>query len=265
MPTNTEIARMSSADRIAEAMRRSLPHMPAGARAIVESMLRPETLAIIAGTLVVWAGSHFFGFGEIVDVILLGVGVCMLGFAVFEGASEFYDFATGAISARSEAELEQAGRHFARAVTLLGISTIQALLLRGQGRAVIARRHPQIYPLPKAGVPPPAGNALRLSRPARIPGGHPGGTSAYGAITIARNQSLTEQRVTLFHKLVHRYFSPRTGPSANSAQHSTRQPIRARHCCATWRRPWRRAMVGYVSMASLGRSARTGFRYKPAM
>ena len=33
-----------------------------------------------------------------------------------------------------------------------------------------------------------------------------------GAITVARNQSFSEQRVTLFHELVHRYFSPRTGP-----------------------------------------------------
>ncbi|WP_133511322.1 hypothetical protein [Candidatus Thiosymbion oneisti] len=120
-------------------MQRSLPHVPAQARAIVEAMLRPETLAIIAGTLVVWAGSHFFGFGRIVDVILLGTGVFILGFAVFEGASEFYDFVTGAINARSEADLEQAGRHFARAVTLLGISTVQSLLLRGQGRAVSSR------------------------------------------------------------------------------------------------------------------------------
>ncbi|MDB4973863.1 MAG: uncharacterized protein JWN48_2204 [Myxococcaceae bacterium] len=37
-------------------------------------------------------------------------------------------------------------------------------------------------------------------------------TDAYGAIVVARNQTLTEQRVTLFHELVHRFFSPRTGP-----------------------------------------------------
>jgi len=39
-----------------------------------------------------------------------------------------------------------------------------------------------------------------------------GETNAYGTITIARNQTLTEQRLTLFHELVHRYFSPRSGP-----------------------------------------------------
>jgi hypothetical protein len=160
----------------------------------------------------VWAGSHAFGVGEIVDIVLLGIGVVALGFAVFEGAAELYDFTVGALSARSDADLEKAGRHFARAVTLLGVSTLQALLLRGQGRAVLARGRPQIYPRPYVGLPPPAGNQLRVSRPAQIAGGSLGETTAYGVISIARNQSLSEQRVTLFHELVHRHFSPRIGP-----------------------------------------------------
>jgi hypothetical protein len=210
--TNADIARMSASDKIAEAIRQSLPFLPAETRDIVQSMLRPESLAIIAGTLVVWAGSHFFGVGEVVDVILLGVGAVALGFAVFEGAGALYDFAQGAISARSEADLNDAGKNFARAVTLLGISTIQAVLLRGQGRVVAARGRPQIYPRVRVGTPPPPGNKLRISRPARLPGGDLGSTDEYGVIVIARNQSLSEQRLTLFHELVHRYFSPRTGP-----------------------------------------------------
>ena len=109
-------------------MRRSLPHLPLEARNIVEGMLRPETMAIVAGTLTVWAGSHFFGVGEIVDIVLLGVGVAALGFAVFEGAGELYEFGTCALGASSSVQLDEAGQHFARAVTLLGISTVQALL-----------------------------------------------------------------------------------------------------------------------------------------
>ena len=49
-------------------------------------MLSPEAIATIALTLGVWAASHAFGVGEIVNLILLGVGVLTLGFAVFEGA-----------------------------------------------------------------------------------------------------------------------------------------------------------------------------------
>ncbi len=99
---------MSGSDKIGEAMRRSLPHIPSDARVVVNSLLQPQSLGIIAGTLIVWAGSHAFGVGEIVDIILLGIGVIALGFAVFEGADELYDFAVGAIGARSDADLEKA-------------------------------------------------------------------------------------------------------------------------------------------------------------
>jgi len=209
---NSVIVNMSVVDRIGEAINRSLPHIPAELRATAHALIHPHSLAIATGTLAIWAGSHAFGIGEIVDVILLGVGAATLGFAVFEGADELYNFVVNAQNARSDADLEKAGQHFARAVTLLGISTLQAILLRGQGKAVNARGWPpKIHPLPNVGRPPTAGNQLRLSRPWRIPGGDLGETNAYGKIKVARNQSLSEQRITLFHELVHRYFSPRGG------------------------------------------------------
>lgn len=207
-----QVAAMSPQAKLEEAMRRALPRLPAEARAAVESMLTPESMAIITGTLVVWAGSHFFGVGEIVDVVLVGIGAITLGFAVFEGSSELYSFVTGAIDATTDAGLDKAAAHFAQAVTLLGISTIQALLLKGQARSVIARGRPQIHSRPNVGPPPPAGNEFRIFRPAQLPGGTLGETTAYGTISVARNQPLSEQRLTLLHELVHRYFSPRTGP-----------------------------------------------------
>lgn len=210
---NSIAVRMSSADKIGEAIRLSLPHIPAEAQATVRSLLHPHSLAIVAGTLAVWAGSHAFGVGEIVDVVLLGIGVATFGFAVFEGASELCSFVTGAQNAQSEADLEKAGQHFARAVTLLGISTLQAVLLRGQGKVVSARSWPpKIYSLPNLGFSPIPGNQLTLFRVARLPRNRLGMTNPYGEIVIARNQTITEQRITLLHELVHRYFSPRMGP-----------------------------------------------------
>ena len=76
----------------------------------------------------------------------------------------------------------------------------------------MARGAPRVYPRPNIGAAPAPGNQLRVTRPAHLPSGASGETTAYGAIAIARNQSLTEQRIALFHELVHRYFSPRTGP-----------------------------------------------------
>lgn len=212
MLTTVEISRMSDSDKIGEAINRSLPYIPPDARAIVGSFLQPQTLTIIAGTLVVWVGSHIIGIGEVVDIVLLGVGVVSLGFVVFEGAAALYDCAVDALSARYDPDFEKAGRHFARAVSLLGVSTIQAILLKGQGRAVMARGRPQIYPRPNVGPTPPAGNQLRVSRPGNIAGGSLGETTAYGLIRVSRKQSLSEQKLTLFHELVHRHFSPRIRP-----------------------------------------------------
>jgi len=207
-----DVFRMSSTEKIGEAMRRSLPLLPLEARGIVNSMLEPTTLAIIAGTLVVWAGSHFFGVGEFVDLILLTAGVVTLGTAVWSGADELYKFVDRSVKAKSDPDLDAAAGHFARAVTLLGISTIQALLLREPARATIGRGRPQFHPMPNVGPPPPPGNMLRLSRPASLPGGDLGGTDFYGVIEISRAQSLTEQRISLYHELFHRYFMPKTGP-----------------------------------------------------
>ncbi len=192
MQTNTEIMLMSAKDKIGEAMRRSLPAIPLHARAIVEALLKPQTFAVIAGTLIIWAGSHVVGVGEIVDILLLGIGVVTLGFSVFEGAEELYKFVTSAVKAQSNADLDKAGQHFARAVTLLGISTIQAVLLRGQGIAVIARGKPKVYPMPYVGASPTTGSRLVSSRPAQISGGRTlGSTTAYGSIKVARKRKMT--------------------------------------------------------------------------
>jgi hypothetical protein len=203
---------MSVKDRASEAMGRSMKLLPADAAAVIEAMLTPESLAIIATTLAVWAGSHFFGIGEIVDVILLIVGVVALGFSVFSGAEELYEFTGLVVNPKQDSDADAAARHFAKAVTLLGISAIQAILLRGAVRTVAARGRPQIRPLPNVGTPPPPGNQLRVTRPASIAGGSLGTTDAYGAISIARNQSISEQQLTLYHELVHRWFSPKMGP-----------------------------------------------------
>jgi hypothetical protein len=73
-PIGLRSGHLSAQDKIGKAIRRSLPMLPAEAQHLVQAMLSPESLAIVASTLIVWAGSHFFGVGEIADIILLGMG-----------------------------------------------------------------------------------------------------------------------------------------------------------------------------------------------
>lgn len=51
MATAAEIAAMSTADKIGNAMRRSIPHLPDSAKAVVESMVSPGSLTLIAATM----------------------------------------------------------------------------------------------------------------------------------------------------------------------------------------------------------------------
>jgi hypothetical protein len=206
---------MSTQDKIGEAMRRSIPLLPAEAQEQVKALLTPEALAIVAGTLIVWAASHFFGVGEIVDIILLVGGVFFIGLGVFSGAEELYKFATTAINATTENDLDRAAQHFARAVNILGITVISAILLKKSANSVIARGRPQIRPMPHVGTPPPAGVRPTITRPFKIfQGGKEilGDCDFWGNIRVSRNQSLTSQYETLYHEWVHSVLSPRFGP-----------------------------------------------------
>jgi hypothetical protein len=208
-----DVGGMSPQTKIELAIRRSLPMLPAEARQQVMQMLTPTSLAIMGGTLVAWAGSHLFGIGEIVDVILLVTGFALVGLSAVTGAQELYAFATGAIRARSDADLDRAAKHFASAVTILGIATISALLLRSSGKAVRGRAVPRgARPMPNVGAPPAAGIRPKITRPFRLPGGALGETDWWGNIAVTRNQTLNQQKLTLYHEWVHRVLSPRVAP-----------------------------------------------------
>ncbi|MGH7673842.1 MAG: hypothetical protein ACREMV_01105 [Gemmatimonadales bacterium] len=205
--------------RVAEAMRRSLPLLPAEVRGAVEALLSPQSLAIITATLAVWAASHFFGVGEIVDIILLVAGVVILGKAVWDVAEALWAFADRALHAKTDQDLDEAARHFARAVTIGGVDLIAALLLRRSARSVKARVGARGLPPVRAprlmdvGPPPASGGRLfyrpTISRPTRLPGGLRGQTDWYGDIAVVRTQTLAEQRITLYHEWVHSILSPR--------------------------------------------------------
>ncbi|MES1164371.1 MAG: hypothetical protein ABUR63_01330 [Verrucomicrobiota bacterium] len=231
----------STQDKIAEAIRRSVPLLPGGAKAAVVAMLQPEAMAMVAGTLALWAASHLFGVGEIADIVLLGVGAVLLGTSVFKLGDELWAFGKTAIGAASEADLDGAARHFARAVLIAGIDVVSALLLRKNLRAVVRRGRPTVEPgLERVGRAPRGAGAFYrpiISRPATLPGGALGETDWYGNIAVTRTQSVIEQRLTLYHEWVHSVLSPRLRPL---------QELRASVRAAGY---WRSALLRYLEEA----------------
>jgi hypothetical protein len=207
-----DVSEMSSQGRIEEAIRRSLPRLGPEAREQVLAMLSPASLVIVSATLVAWAGSHAFGVGEIVDIVLLVVGFSLLGWSVLEGARELVAFAETALKATNDSQIDVAAEHFARAIAILGISTVSAILLHRGASAAVRRGAPAFRSLPDVGPPPAPGAPLKIARPIRLPSGALGETDWWGNISVTRGQVLKEQRLTLYHEWVHRVLSPRLAP-----------------------------------------------------
>jgi hypothetical protein len=135
VPFNNRVGQMSNVEKLTEALKRSLPHMPEAAANALEAMLTPKNLLIMTGFIVAWAAAQTTPVGWVSDVLLVllcSVTIVFLTYAVVSVANELYAFAKKAINAKNENDLEEAGKHFANAVAVVGITTILALLMKGK-------------------------------------------------------------------------------------------------------------------------------------
>jgi hypothetical protein len=193
--------------RLDETFRRALPRLGPEARDQFLQLINPTSLAIIAGVLVAWVASHAIGIGEIIDIIIAVVGIASIGFAVFSGLDHLYDFAVGAYQARTTDDLDVAADHLAKAITILGVQTVLAVLFRG-ARAPRTGSGGRL----NLGPPPARTPGLRyrptIRRDPTLPAGE-GSTSFWGNITVSTRGSATDQALVLLHEKVHQFLMPK--------------------------------------------------------
>jgi hypothetical protein len=213
------VAMMSTQDKVAEAVRRSQPHLPAAAYQQLEALISPTNIAIFSGTLVVWAGSHFFGVGEIVDVGLLLLGAFFVGWSIEGVARDLYTFGTLAVNARSEAELDQAGRALASAVVNGGLTVVMALLLRRSAQRLQATRGSNVRDVARPRSPgmEQVEADTQASAPWRRPTLTPdpnlpagsGRTWWFGDAEYSTAGTASDAQLARIHELVHQFLRPR--------------------------------------------------------
>lgn len=166
------------------------------------AMVSPDSIRIMAGVLLAWLASHAFGIGEAVDIIIGVVGVATIGMAVFSSLDELYLFVAGTNGARTNAGLDSAADHLAKAIAILGVQAVLAFLFRGR---------PQVRRSPSLKAPPPI--IGRRYRPttgySRLPPGVLGTTNRWGDITISTLATKDEQALALLHEQVHSFLTPK--------------------------------------------------------
>lgn len=142
------ISRMSAGEKLREAILRARYHLSPEMSEKLLALVTPEALAIMAGTATLWAAGHFFGISEAVDVVLIGLGAYALGSEAITAGKELTSFVTGALDAKSDSDLNTAGKHFARFVTIVGVDVAIALLLhktlgqKSEGKASAVEKPP---------------------------------------------------------------------------------------------------------------------------
>lgn len=143
-PIDRPVSEWSAAEKLMAAIERSLPYMPDEIAERFRELLTPESLALLAGTLALWAASHAIGVGFVVDALLLVGGGLALGWSVWRGGKELVSFLNGALDAESEADLDAAGEHFATGVSILGVDATVAFLTHKAGSAGLGSRGTQV-------------------------------------------------------------------------------------------------------------------------
>jgi hypothetical protein len=197
---------MSSSERIGAALQRSLRHLAPDARDEVMKCLSPEALEVMAAVIAIWVGAHFIGVGEAVDIILCVVGVFSLGMSVFEGIEHVWKFAQESYNADDEDDLEDAAQHFAKAVAILWIQAVLAVLFKNRPRS--SRGGPR-----NVGTAPSQPGSALVAKPRLLPTrtmlAGEGGTYEWGDILISRFGTPDDRRLAAVHESVHRFLVPR--------------------------------------------------------
>ncbi len=142
----TDVAHWPLERKLVEAARRTTAKLPHEMQAQFAVLFEPASIAITGAVLVAWAGSHLVGAGEVVDVVMLLIGLGTIGWQAFQVGRDVYDFARIAAEARSTTDLDRAADHLATAVATVGVTVFVALVFKagarvgGAARAAVAAR-----------------------------------------------------------------------------------------------------------------------------
>ena len=190
-------------DRLGQVMDRTAAKVGPEVASQLRALMTPQALEIMAAVLVAWVLGHAFAIGEIIGLIIGVVGWIAIGSAIFAGLDEVFECGKTAYYARTDADLDAAAGHLAKAIGILGVQAVLAILFRG--RPVTKRT--------TAGPAPPRTPGLRF-RPGppvedlKLTEGN-AYCSWWGEINLNAFSVGTEREVLVFHEQVHQFLTPK--------------------------------------------------------
>jgi hypothetical protein len=200
------VGRWSLEERLGETLTRAAPKLGPEAGAQLKALIEPSALAMMAGVLVAWVASHSFGLGEIIDVVMLAMGVVSVGWAIFGGVDDLYEFAVGVYRAQTTRDLDRAAEFLAKAVAVLGVQAVLAVLFRGAKAPRVGKGGRF-----NMGQGPSTGGMRYKPTITQDPlmAAGDGVTSWWGDIEVSSLGSSTDRALVLLHEKVHQFLAPK--------------------------------------------------------
>lgn len=121
---------MSNTDKVIAVFSGAAQRLPGDVGAALLDLISPANVAITVATLVVVGVGQFFGYGEVIDIILIGAGILIAGKDAIEGVKLLAEASATTFSATSPGEIDHASELLAAAVLKLGVATVVALLTK---------------------------------------------------------------------------------------------------------------------------------------
>jgi hypothetical protein len=200
--------------RVSEVLTRAAALLPGHLGNELLRLTDPSALATMAAVLGIWAGSHFFGVGEMADLVLMVVGYAALGGVALQAGKLLYDVARRTANAHVEADYDVAARDLAAAISLLGVQAVLALLLRRKPKDTFRIPYREVPPLNVSmkWLLPRNGRFAYKPKLVFVSNQYPGwgATKTWsGDIRIAKAGSRDERLLAIYHERVHSFLVPK--------------------------------------------------------
>ena len=128
--SGSDVAHWDLQAKLLESARRAADFLPGEAREQFLQLFNPVNLAITTAVLLAWALAQLTPAGWIADIVLILIALGTLGFAAFQVGGELGSYLRIAAEAKSEADLDEAARHLAVAVSTIGVTVFVALIMK---------------------------------------------------------------------------------------------------------------------------------------
>lgn len=131
------IYRLSAEQKLRRCILLAADHLPSEARTQLRALASPEAITVLVAMIAISTAAQLAPFGWVADIAGFCLGAYALGSSAFQVSADFRQFSTRLATAQSEADMDAAAVHLARAISVIGVGTLLLWLTKRGARTAL--------------------------------------------------------------------------------------------------------------------------------